>query len=99
MRWAEQRAREYRGGEQERVFAWLELWQSWWRDVLLVAAGSPEGVVHIDRQADLERIARRHPLPRIYAFVTRLGQAAQQLRENANPNLVLENLALHAPGG
>lgn len=99
MRWAEQRSREYRGGEQESVFAWLELWQSWWRDVLLVAAGSPEGVVNIDRQVDLERIARRHPLPRIYAFITQLGQAAQQLRENANPNLVLENLALHAPGG
>ncbi|MCS6880676.1 MAG: DNA polymerase III subunit delta' [Oscillochloridaceae bacterium] len=98
MRWAEQRAREYRGGEQESVFAWLELWQSWWRDVLLVAAGNPEGVVNIDRRADLERIARRHSLSQIYAFVTRLGQAAQHLRDNANPNLVLENLALHAPG-
>lgn len=99
MRWAEQRAREYRSGEQESVFAWLELWQSWWRDVLLVAAGNPEAVVNIDRRADLERIARRHPLPQIYAFVTRLGQAARHLRDNANPNLVLENLALHAPGG
>lgn len=99
MRWAEQRVREYRSGEQESVFAWLELWQSWWRDVLLVAAGNPEAVVNIDRRADLERIARRHPLPQIYAFVTRLGQAARHLRDNANPNLVLENLALHAPGG
>ncbi|MCX7791933.1 MAG: DNA polymerase III subunit delta' [Chloroflexaceae bacterium] len=98
MRWAQQRAKEYRSGEQESVFAWLELWQSWWRDVLLVAAGSSEGVVNINRRADLERIAQRHPLPQIYAFVTQLGHAAQQLRENANPNLVLENLALHAPG-
>ncbi|MFQ3662348.1 MAG: DNA polymerase III subunit delta' [Chloroflexaceae bacterium] len=97
LRWAELRAREYRSGEQETVFAWLELWQSWWRDVLLVAAGSPEGVMHIDRQTDLERLVQRHTLPQIYAFVARLDQAARYLRDNANPNLVLENLALHAP--
>lgn len=97
LRWAEQRAREYRSGDQEVVLAWLELWQSWWRDVLLVAAGSAEGVIHVDRRADLERLALRCPLPQIYAFVTRIGQAAQQLRENANPQLVLENLTLHMP--
>lgn len=97
MRWAEQRAKEYRGGEQETVFAWLELWQGWWRDVLLTAAGCPEGVVNVDRRAELQRDAERHQLPEIYAFTARLGQAARQLRENGNPQLVLENLALHLP--
>lgn len=97
MRWAEQRAKEYRAGEQETVFGWLELWQGWWRDVLLTAAGCPEGVVNVDRRADLEQAARRHKLPAIFAFVSRLGTAAQQLRENGNPQLVLENVALHLP--
>jgi DNA polymerase III subunit delta' len=97
MRWAEQRAKEYRGGEQETVFAWLELWQGWWRDVLLTAAGCPEGVVNVDRRDELRQAAARHPLPELHAFTARLGQAAQQLRENGNPQLVLENLALHLP--
>jgi DNA polymerase-3 subunit delta' len=97
MRWAEQRAKEYRGGEQETVFAWLELWQGWWRDVLLISAGCPEGVVNIDREDELRQIAGRHQLPELYAFTARIGQAAQQLRENGNPQLVLENLALHLP--
>jgi DNA polymerase-3 subunit delta' len=97
MRWAEQRAKEYRGGEQETVFAWLELWQGWWRDVLLTAAGCPEGVVNIDRRAELEQAAARHQLPEAYAFTVRVGQAARQLRENGNPQLVLENLVLHRP--
>jgi DNA polymerase-3 subunit delta' len=97
MRWAEQRAKEYRGGEQEVVLAWLELWQGWWRDVLLTAAGCPEGVVNIDRRRELEQAAARHPLPQSYSFAVRIGQAAQQLRENGNPQLVLENLALHLP--
>lgn len=98
MRWAEQRAKEYRGGEQELVFAWLELWQGWWRDVLLTAAGSPEGVVNIDRRRELAEAAGRQPLDEAHAFVARIGRSAQQLRENGNPQLVLENLVLHLPG-
>ncbi|NTU81634.1 MAG: DNA polymerase III subunit delta', partial [Chloroflexales bacterium] len=97
MRWAEQRAKEYRGGEQETVFAWLELWQGWWRDVLLTAAGCPEGVINIDRRRELAQAAARHPLPQSFSFTARIGQAAQQLRENGNPQLVLESLALHLP--
>jgi DNA polymerase III subunit delta' len=97
MRWAEQRAKEYRGGEQEAVFAWLELWQGWWRDVLLTAAGCPEGVVNIDRRPELEQAAVRHTLPQIHAAAIRIGQAAQQLRENGNPQLVLEHIVLQLP--
>lgn len=98
FRWAEQRSKEYRGGEQELVFAWLELWQGWWRDMLLTAAGCPESVTNIDRRGDLERTARRAGLAQIYGFTSRIGAAAQQLRENGNPQLVLENLLLHMPG-
>ena len=98
FRWAEQRAKEYRGGEQATVFAWLELWQGWWRDVLLTAAGCPEAVTNVDQRAALEQIAQRHSLAQVHRFSSRLGEAARQLRENANPQLVLENLLLHMPG-
>lgn len=99
FRWAEQRAKEYRAGEQEAVFAQLALWQSWWRDVLLTASGCPDSVVNIDRRADLAHAAARHSLPQIFAAVSRIGLAAQQLRENGNPQLVLESAVLHLPGG
>ncbi|NTW01783.1 MAG: AAA family ATPase [Oscillochloris sp.] len=97
FRWAEQRAKEYRGGEQETVFAWLDLWQGWWRDVLLVAAGCPDSVTNIDSRDDLAQIAARHPITTIHTFVSRIGIAARQLRENGNPQLVLENLLMHMP--
>lgn len=97
FRWAEQRAKEYRSGEQETVFGWLELWQIWWRDILLTASGCPENVTNIDRSADLKRVAEQFSLAAIHAAVTRLGATAQQLRENGNPQLVLENLVLHLP--
>jgi DNA polymerase III subunit delta' len=97
FRWAEERAKEYRGGEQAVVFGALELWQSWWRDVLLTAAGCPEAVVHIDRRDDLERAATHYSLAEVHAFVRRIGETARQLRENVNPQLALENVLLHQP--
>ncbi|GAB4194363.1 MAG: DNA polymerase III subunit delta' [Roseiflexaceae bacterium] len=98
FRWAEERAKEYRGGEQETVFAMLELWQSWWRDIMLVAAGCPEQITHIDRHDDLRQAAARYRLADVHAFVARLDAAARQLRENVNPQLALENVLLHLPG-
>jgi DNA polymerase-3 subunit delta' len=97
LRWAEQRSKEYRSGEQQRVFAWLELWQYWWRDVLLVAAGTPEAIVNVDRRPALAQSAQRYPLPEIYSFANRIGTTGTQLRENVNPQLALENLLLHLP--
>ncbi len=97
FRWAEERAKEYRGGEQQMVFEWIELWQSWWRDVMLAAAGCLESIANIDRRADLERLARAYELERVYGFTRRLSEAMQQLRENVSPQLVLENLLVHMP--
>lgn len=98
FRWAEERGKEYRGGDQLRVFSWLELWQSWWRDVLLVAAGCPEYICNIDCRSNIEAEAHRYTMSEIYQFINRINQAVQQLRDNVNPQLALENLILHLPG-
>jgi DNA polymerase-3 subunit delta' len=97
FRWAEERAKDYRGGEQSTVVAMLELWQSWWRDVLLVAAGCNEAVVHVDRFTELQKLARTFSLADIHAFIARIDGAVRQLRENVNPQLALENVFLHLP--
>jgi DNA polymerase-3 subunit delta' len=97
FRWAEERSQEYRSGQQALVLEWLELWQSWWRDVLLMSVGCPESITHMDRRADLEREAQRYELPEISRFIQRLGETTQQLRENVNPQLALEHTVLHLP--
>ncbi|HMP43451.1 MAG TPA: DNA polymerase III subunit delta' C-terminal domain-containing protein, partial [Roseiflexaceae bacterium] len=97
LRWAEERTREFRSGEQASVYAALELWQSWWRDVLLVAAGVPESITHIDRKPALEHAARRYDIAGVHVFIGRLANAARQIRENVNPQLALEHLILHLP--
>ena len=98
FRWAEERAKQYRSGEQAAVFEALGLWQSWWRDVLVTAAGCPEQIIHIDRRAEIEQAAARFHLAEIERFVARLNDTARQLRENVNPQLALENALLHLPG-
>lgn len=98
FRWAEERAKDYRSGEQAAVFAAINLWQSWWRDVLVAAAGCPEQIVHIDRRDEIVQAARRYRLADIHTFVARLADTVTQLRENVNPQLALENALLHLPG-
>ena len=97
LRWAEEHAKAYRAGEQVAVFEMLDLWQSWWRDVLLTAAGCPQAVVHVNRRADLEAAAMQYTLPDLHAFVASISLAAQRLRDNVNPQLALEGVLLSIP--
>ncbi len=51
---AEQRVRRaQRGAEREELLAQLEELESWYRDLVVVAAGAEEAVVHVDRLAEL----------------------------------------------
>ncbi len=95
LKWAEDRAKEHRGGEQAAMFATLDLWQSWWRDVMLLRAGTDDGIVFIDRRGELERAARQRSVGEIHATIVRIGAAARQIRENVSPQLAIENVLLH----
>ncbi len=97
LQWAEQRAKEYRAGDQATVLEWLELWQSWWRDILFVGANCTEAVTNIDRRATLTRIAQRIPPATAFTFLQQIITVSQQLNENVNPQLAIEHLVLHLP--
>jgi DNA polymerase III gamma/tau subunit len=75
----------------------LELWLDWWRDLLLVKVGLSETVTNIDRLSWLIDLARNHSLEQIRAMIDGIQVAGNQLRQNANPQLVLEVLMLSLP--
>ena len=81
----------------EALFAALEAWRDWWRDVLLVQADAEDGVAGVDLLAELREDAVRHDRPGVVAFVRAIGEAGRNLQENAQPRLVLETLLLAAP--
>lgn len=96
FKWAESAGKLYKGGEKDSVFELLDLWQTWWRDVLLVAAGAPEGVINVDRREELRAFARL-PLPAIHRVIATINQAGIHIRENVSPQLALEHVVLHLP--
>ena len=75
----------------------LELWLDYWCDLMLVKAGCPELITNIDRRDGLAATAAGYRLEQIRAFIESLRAAGEQLRQNANPRLVLEVLMLDIP--
>ena len=75
----------------------LQLWLSWWRDLLLTASGSSAGIINIDREGTLRAQAQRYSLGQVRRFVEALRAAAWQLEHNANTRLTLEVLMLSLP--
>jgi len=76
----------------------LELWRGWWRDLLLVKIGCNESITNVDLESTLIDSARGYKLTQIKAFINSIQAAGEQLRQNANPQLVLEMLMLNIPG-
>ncbi len=76
----------------------LDLWLDWWRDLLLVKVGCNDIITNVDRAAMLTEMARGYDLAQIKAFINSIQAAGEQLRLNANPQLVLEVLMLSIPG-
>ncbi len=75
----------------------LSLWLNWWRDLLLVKVGSMDNITNVDRLDSLSDMARGFSLAQIRAFIHSIRAAGEQLRQNANPRLVLEVLMLDMP--
>ncbi|MCE2852630.1 MAG: DNA polymerase III subunit delta' [Roseiflexaceae bacterium] len=97
FKWVEEQNKAFRGGEQSDVYATLTLWQRWWRDVLITAAGLPDAITWVDRATDIRRVASGTGVLPAAQFVRLLTQAVRQLRENTNPQLVFEHLILQLP--
>jgi hypothetical protein len=90
---AEQRVRRAaRGAERDELLAGLEGLEAWYRDLVVVAAGAEDAVVHADRLDDLRAEAE--------AAAGGAVEAAEHVRErwraleefNLNPSLALEAL-------
>lgn len=75
----------------------LDLWLSWWRDLLLIKGGSSTEVTNVDREATLRSQARGYSLTQVRDFVEALRAAVWQLEHNANTRLTLEVLMLSLP--
>jgi DNA polymerase III subunit delta' len=79
------------------VYETLDMWLSWWRDLLLVKAECSGDIINIDCLPVLDEMARSYSLVQIKTAIQDLQKAAEQLKLNANSRLVLEALMLNLP--
>jgi len=77
----------------------LDLWLQFWRDLMLVKTGCGDIITNVDLEAMLVAMARGYSLAKIKAVINNIQAAGEQLRQNANPRLVLEVLMLSIPEG
>ncbi len=75
----------------------LELWLTWWQDLLLVKNGCGEFITNIDRREALQEAATQYSLSAIGGMLQSIRETTQQLEQNANPRLALEVLMLNIP--
>lgn len=75
----------------------LRLWQTWWRDVMLLASGSSATIMNLDRMDVLRDQAARLGVASAKNAASGIAQALWQLDHNANARLALEVLLLDLP--
>jgi len=75
----------------------LALWLDWWRDLLLVKLGRHDTITNIDQETTLVDMGRGCKLAEVKSVINGIQAAGQQLKQNANPRLVLEVLMLGIP--
>ena len=81
------------GAEREELLASLEELASWYRDLVVVAAGADQAAIHADRLEVLREDATRDRAPDAETAAELARDAWRALEEfNLNPTLALEAL-------
>lgn len=76
----------------------LELWQTYWRDLVLLCEGSRLVPANYDRAERLEQWANRVQPDAALAALHKTGETLRLLQYNINTRLALEAMFLHYPG-
>lgn len=72
----------------------IRLWQTWWRDMMLICSGCEELVVNIDRLDALRGQASQYGLASAKTATRGTEAALLQMEQNVNTRLLLEVLLL-----
>lgn len=81
----------------EQLFAMLELWTTWWRDVLLAQVGCPEACSNVDQQEEIARQAAALETSVVREYLHTLSRIEGYLRHTVNTRLALDVLLLRLP--
>ncbi|MFZ4657477.1 MAG: DNA polymerase III subunit delta' C-terminal domain-containing protein, partial [Caldilineaceae bacterium] len=81
----------------QHLFAMIDLWTTWWRDVLLVQTGCRDHCCNIDQSVILQQQAERLPQTSVRDYLRTLQRIERYLQHTINTRLALEVLLLQLP--
>ena len=84
-------------GDRRSVYSDLELWLSWWRDVLLVGQKKPDLVSNVARVDSLTQAAERLSPDSVTGAIRTVMRTSFLLERNVSPRLALEGMMLKLP--
>lgn len=97
VRLADEISRETTGDKQQ-LRAMLEIWQTFWRDVLLESFNSLVKPCNSDRKDEIRSLAGQFPEAAVLEAMRATRRAMGALDTNANVRLLLDALFLEFPG-
>ena len=83
--------------DRRSVYSELELWLSWWRDVLLVGQQKTELVSNVARIESLSQAAEHLPPTSVTNAIRTVMRTTFLLERNVSPRLALEGMMLKIP--
>ena len=83
--------------DRKYVFERLDILLDLWRDMLLLKTDLLDNITNIDRKDELMRMTSERSLSDIGDFIRTIQRVNIELKQNANPRLVLEVLMLDLP--
>ena len=75
----------------------IELWATWWRDLLLVCGRNGDHVLNVDRMDEFRNLAPQTSVAQVGLVLEAFQETATQLEANVNVQLALEGLLLKLP--
>lgn len=85
------------GRDNQQLFAMLELWAGWWRDVLLAQTGCLDACCNIDQRSVLARQAAALSPLAVRDYLYTLQRLDGYLHHTVNTRLALDILVLRLP--
>jgi DNA polymerase III subunit delta' len=79
------------------LFEMIDLWTTWWRDVLLIQSGCADSCCNIDQLVRLQQQATAVALTTVQEYLRTLQRIERYLQHTINTRLALEVLLLQLP--
>ena len=83
--------------DRDEALETLDVWLSWWRDLLVLRETGPEWVYNQDYAEQLEEWKSAYTPGQIAAFIGAMAKTVEALNSNVNARLGLEALMLSLP--